>query len=225
MKIISKLIPSEIKRVLKIIIFKSRNRTVRLNGKSNISLNTKMGLNCSLGPFTKLDSAIVGDYTYFAGESTLYNVEIGSFCSIGPGCRIGLGSHPTDLISTSPIFYSTLGQLPEVWTDKPFYEELKPITIENNVWIGANVTVLDGIKIGEGAICAAGSVVNKDVPPYSIVGGVPAKIIKYRFDEDVIKEILRLNLFSRDRKWLKENMVGLITPDKIFEKFKGTDKN
>jgi acetyltransferase-like isoleucine patch superfamily enzyme len=124
----------------------------------------------------------LGDYSYFAKNAQVANTTIGKFCSIGPNFCSGLGIHPTDGVSTHPMFYR--GEM----------AEHKPVTIGNDVFIGANVTVLDGVTIGDGAVIGAGAVVSKDIPPYAIVGGVPARLIRYRFDMDTIQQLL-------DKQW------------------------
>lgn len=125
-----------------------------------------------------LHNVQLGDHSYFARNAHAVNVTIGKFCSIGPNFCCGLGSHPTDGISTSPYFY------------RGKTEEHKHTTIGNDVFIGANVTILDGVTIADGAVVAAGAVVTKDVPPYAIVGGVPAEVKKYRFDAPTIAKLL-----------------------------------
>lgn len=77
--------------------------------------------------------------------------------------------------------------------------------IGNDVWIGAYVNIIEGITIGDGAIIAAGSVVTQDVPPYAVVGGVPAKVIKYRFEQDIIEQLKKIEWWNKDQKWLKKN--------------------
>lgn len=130
----------------------------------------------AVAPFL-LHHVELGDYSYFAMNAHAANVKIGKFCSIGPNFCCGLGIHPTDGISTSPYFYR--GKI----------EEHKSVTIGNDVFIGANVTILDGVSIGDGAVIGAGAVVTKDIPPYAIAVGVPAKVIKYRFDEQTIQKL------------------------------------
>jgi len=158
-----------------------------------------------------LSEVSLGDFTYIASGTKISRAKIGKFCSIGPDCKIGLGKHPTkSFVSTHPIFYSTLKQAQIAFADiafadKNYFEEFGNIEIGNDVWIGANAIIVDGIKIGDGAIVAAGAVVTKDVPPYAIVGGVPAKIIRYRFDKDEIAKLLELKWWDKDINYLKSN--------------------
>lgn len=110
--------------------------------------------------------------------STPMGIKIGNFVMIGPYCMFVSVHHKFDDYKVPMIF------------QKP---EIKPIIIEDDVWIGANVTVLGGVKIGRGAVVAAGAVVTKDVESFSIVGGVPAKLIRYRFDKETIRKASKLN--------------------------------
>ncbi len=145
---------------------------------------------CKLYKFVSLYNVRVGKCTYFAEKTIVSNCTIGAFCSIGPQVLIGLGVHPLKWISTHPSFYSTANQSGIQFTSKNKLEEHKETFVGNDVWIGAKSIILDGVIVGDGAVIAAGSVVSKDVPPYSIVGGVPAKIIKHRFKKDVIDQLL-----------------------------------
>jgi len=159
--------------------------------------------NCQFSNYSTLYENVVisdstlGRYSYIARDSVIYNAQIGSFCSIGPGVKCGLGIHPSDtFISTHPCFYSTRKQAQKCFCDKIYFQENKRIVIGNDVWIGANVVINDGLSIGDGAIIAAGAIVTKDVPLYAVVGGVPAKILKYRFTEDEISDLIELQWWN-----------------------------
>ena len=141
--------------------------------------------------------------TYISQNSRIVNTKIGKFCSIGPNFLCGWGIHPSFSISTSPVFYSTSKQVGFTLSKNDKFKEHEEIIIGNDVFIGSNVTVLDGVIIGSGAIIAAGSVVTKNVEPYAIIGGVPAKLIKYRFTDDIIQKLLKINWWD----W-PEDIIG-----------------
>jgi len=143
-----------------------------------------------LSPGTLIFGAQVGRGSYVGG-ARLQNCTVGAFCSIGTRTRIGgLGRHPTRWLSTHPAFFSPLRQAGFTFVDRSHFEELAHVTVGNDVWIGAGAMVLDGVKIGDGAIVAAGAVVTTDVAPYAVVGGVPARFIRSRFDEPSIRMLL-----------------------------------
>lgn len=136
-----------------------------------------------IGHLKKMSRGLyIGKRTYIGACS-----RIGRFTSISFDVKIGLVGHPLNYISTSPVFYAKR----RGWLDKNLYDETTQGTVEigNDVLISANVMILAGVKIGNGAVIGAGSFVNKDVPPYAIVVGSPAKVIKYRFDDDTIKNL------------------------------------
>lgn len=141
-----------------------------------------------------LHGVSLGDYSYIARNAHISHCEIGKFCSIGPNFCCGQGIHPTNGISTSPMFYSTARQNGVSLCKKGKVQEFKRVQIGNDVFVGANVTVLDGVRIADGAVIGAGAVVVDDIPPYAVAVGVPAKVVKYRFDKETIASLL-------ERKW------------------------
>lgn len=156
-----------------------------------------------------LKDIVLGKYSYIAKNSDITNTEIGKFCSIGPNFCCGQGIHPTNGISTSPMFYSTAKQNGKTLVTENKIIESKRTIIENDVFIGANVTVLDGVRIGHGSVIGAGAVVTTDIPAYAIAVGVPAKLIKYRFSEKQIEELLKI-------KWWDFNDQELQDVEKHF---------
>ena len=162
------------------------------------TMNVTKGRNVVIGMFSDLQNVDIGNFTYIAGRSKLSNVTIGSYTSIAKGLNAGLGSHPINRFSTSPVFHSIDNVFNKAYINKSNFDSSKETNIGNDVWIGVNVTLLDGVNVGDGCIIAAGSVVTKDVLPYSIVGGVPAELIKMRFNFETI------NILQNSCWWLKE---------------------
>jgi len=154
---------------------------------------------------------IVGKHTYgkndlivdvYSGSEA--KVIIGKYCSLAPDIRIITGgNHPIDWVSTYP--FRIKWNLPGKFQDgMPFSKG--DVIIDNDVWIGTGTIILSGIHIGNGAIIAAGSVVTKDVPAYALIGGNPAKIIKYRFTDDKIKRLLEIEWWNWDEAKIKEEI-------------------
>lgn len=168
--------------------------------------NSKFGRNTKIYKDSEIIDSEIGDYTYING-SKVKRAFIGKFCSIGSDSTIGgYAKHPTEFISTHPVFYSTRMQNGFTFSERDLIEETGIVNIGNDVWIGSNVIILDGISVGNGAIIAAGAVVTKDVPPYGIVGGVPARLIKYRFDSEMTDKISRLEWWN----WPEEKLGSLV---------------
>lgn len=132
----------------------------------------------------------VGCNNYFGANVHVTASNIGNYCSIAPNVTIGPGEHPIDFISTKVSVMEKVGYKINLTEE--------PVEIKNDVWIGANVVILRGVTVGNSAVLAAGAIVNKDVPDFAIVGGVPAKIIGYRFDERMRAEISRSRWFEKE---------------------------
>lgn len=157
--------------------------------------------------FHKYNGIPVGKYTYGYQKLTNGNIKsIGAFCSIADGVIVVPNDHRIDWITTSPI-----ATLPEFsFVKKNYMDELCPaekrqVIIGNDVWIGANAIIFEGVNIGNGAVIAAGSIVRKDVPPYAVIGGVD-RIIKYRFDEETINKLLNMKWWEWEDEKIKENI-------------------
>lgn len=186
----------------------------------SFGVKTAVSLSCVfegknvIGSNTSLMNSSVGLATYISGNCKLNKIKIGRFCSIGQNIVNDVGRHPsTVFVSTHPCFFSSNKQAGFTFSNKNIFEEHLYVDAEkkyyveigNDVWIGNNVTLFDGIKIGDGAIIANGAIVTKDVEPYSIVGGIPAKVIKMRFTEEQIIRLKNIKWWTKDFNWIKEN--------------------
>ena len=160
--------------------------------------NSSIGEKTRIYPPFFLHGVSLGEYSCIARNSSITNCKIGKFCSIGPNFCCGLGIHPVNGISTSPMFYSTASQNGFSLCERNKVEEFRETIIGNDVFIGANVTVLDGVTIGDGAVIGAGAVVTKDIPPYAIAIGVPARVKNYRFNMSTITKLLQSKWWDGD---------------------------
>lgn len=160
----------------------------------HISEGVVIGWHCTIGRNVALRAGVtIGDYSYVNAGTIIGSGEIGKFCSIAYYCQIGMADHPTDFISTSPYTYgkNNLFKMESIYSDYA-----TPPVIGNDVWVGSNAVIRQGITIGDGAIIGAGSVVVKDVPPYTIVGGAPAKVIRSRFGPEIVEALLSIKWWN-----------------------------
>lgn len=139
----------------------------------------------------RLINSSIGKYSRVGINCKVVNTTMGNYSVLSANCQAGVGQHPTNYLTYHSIFYKKGNWgWHDDWVKYPEgFQENKPITIGNNVWVGTRVIILDGVTIGDNSIVASGAIVTKDVPPYSIVGGIPAKVIKTLFDEDMRKRL------------------------------------
>jgi len=159
---------------------------------------------------SKIVNSTVDSYTYIGPFSQVVCADIGKFCSIASNCNIGLATHSMNNISTSPIFTTVRNGTGYSWTSYNNYDQVRRVIIGNDVWIGTRVIILGGVHVGNGAIIGAGSIVTKDIPDFAIAAGVPAKVIKYRFDNDIIEKLLKI-------QWWEMNEADLRNKIQLFQ--------
>jgi len=210
---------SFVKRSIKKIAFSIFRRfQVDLENDNKISLKrTYLGHNCKIYPKARLSQSIIGNYTYISENSIINNTIIGKFCSIGPNFIAGRGIHPTNGLSTHPMFYSTQKQNGMTLSEQNKIKEFHEIQIGSDVFIGMNVTILDGVKIEDGVIIGAGAVVSKDIPAYAIAVGNPIRIVKYRFEKDIIAQLLKIKWWNFEDEKLTLIEKNFFEVDKFLE--------
>lgn len=168
---------------------------------SYVSPNAKVWGHC------KIFHSTLFDYSYLGPHSRLIHAEVGKFCSIAGGVVIGMGTHTLDKLSASPIFTESKNGTGQQWINETIVEPFSKVKIGNDVWIGVKAMIMGGVTIGDGAVVGAGAIVTKDIPPFAIVGGCPAKIIRYRFPDDVIEKLEATRWWTLEDKILKDNIA------------------
>lgn len=214
------------KKVLKLLFVK-----IRFQNRIRLGWSVNVGLNSSFEGMNKIhsNSYFSGSLGYgsYIGESCHLHARVGRYSSIAPFVRCNLGVHPYDsFVSTSPVFYSTLkDKNGGTFSKENCFDEFRyidrdnkiGIIIGNDCWIGEGVFFVGGINVGDGAVVLAHAVVTKDVPPYAIVGGVPARVLKYRFDDVTIAFLREFKWWEQSPGWLKEN-ITLMQDIEAFKK-------
>ena len=204
--------------------YEIKNKNVKLAKGSKILPGTILhGFN-----LVEKNSAFYGEIgrdSYIGCDSFIY-AEIGRYTSIGDRVRCVFASHPiNDFVSTSPVFYSIKRQNGHTYVHEQLYDEVQiqegkkvPVVIGNDVWIGSDVTIVGKVTIHDGAVVATGAVVTEDVMPYTIVGGVPARVIKKRFDDKQIDQLLSIKWWN----WNEDEIVNNVALFRNIDDFLST---
>ena len=181
---------------------------------------SELGTWTDIGPNVHISETTVGDYTYFAGDASAVYATIGKFCSIASHVRINPGNHPMHRVTQHHMTYRRkmfgFGE-----DDTEFFQWRRDhhVTIGNDVWLGHSVIVMPGVSIGNGAVVGSGAVVTKDVAPYTIVGGVPAKLIRERFPAEVAAKLEAIAWWDWTRQELEERFDELYDLDSFIERY------
>ena len=166
-------------------------------------------------------NSIIGRHTYIGDYSVINDSTIGSFCSIADFVRIGHYNHYIKHVSSHPFLnHKQYGFVKnDFFTDENVNETRKEVLVGNDVWLGTGVVVLRGVQIGDGAVVGANSVVTRNIPPYSIVGGIPARIMKYRFDDETIEKLLQIGWWNWEEERIKRNIQYFYDVNRFVDKF------
>ena len=161
----------------------------------------------------------IGKYSYIGNNSFVSDTNIGNFTSISTDCYIGGTSHPTDWVSTSPVFHKWENIMKKNFARNEF-EIFKRTTIGNDVWIGNRVMIKAGVKIGDGAVVGMGSIVTKDIGPYEIWAGNPARLIRKRFDDETIDALEKMKWWEWDDNKIEKYAEKFTVPSELIEAWK-----
>jgi len=171
--------------------------------------NSKIHNTSKIEPGSNIVNITMDRYSFCGYDCDIANTTIGSFCSIANGVVIGGGIHPMDWVSTSPVFYEGRDSVKAKFSTHK-RDKVQKTIIGHDVWIGQNTLIKQGVTIGTGAVIGMGSIVTKDVEPYAIVAGNPAKLIRMRFEQQIIKQLLA-------SKWWELNNADLLQLGKYIK--------
>jgi len=180
--------------------------------------NSTFGRYNWLGNNNLIENSSLGNYSYIAGNSLVRNCRIGKYCAIARNVQISPGSHPTSgFVSIHPSTYTDPAFHSKKFVSENHYHYNEKVEIGNDVWIGTNVVITGGVRIGDGVVIAANSVITKNVPDYNIVGGVPARFIRKRFEEEEIKFLREVKWWDKDEAWMEKNISRFWSIDEFMK--------
>ena len=209
--------------------WKNRGKLKLYRGAYTDHLTFYEGRN-AIYPRTDVQESFLGFATYVGCDSEILYTKIGRYSCIGPNVKIIYGHHPVSFVSVHPAFYSLRKQSGFTYVQKSKFEEFRYanedylVCIGNDVWIGDGAKIMEGIQIGDGAIVAAGALVTKDVEPYTVVGGVPARKIKQRFEQSTIEKLLKLSWWDKGEDWIRAHAELFDNVEAFLEKVEAEEE-
>ncbi len=183
-----------------------------------------------LYPKVKVEGSFLGFGSYVGNSAKISYAKIGRYTCIGPEVKIIYGQHPISFASIHPAFYSLNKQAGFTYIKNKKFEEYRYadekhlVVIGNDVWIGDSAKIMEGVRIGDGAVVAADALVTKDVEPYTVVGGIPAKTIRQRFSENIIEQLLKLSWWDRGEEWIYNHAELFDNVELFLEHIKNEEK-
>jgi acetyltransferase-like isoleucine patch superfamily enzyme len=175
-------------------------------GRRCVVAETTFGRYVRAGNEVILSSSHIDSYTYVGDGCVINRTTIGKYCSIATGVQLGSGSHPTDtFVSSHPIFYLYRPVFGWDYVVSDHAPEYAPTVVGNDVWIGTRATIRDGVRIGDGVVIGAGALVLNDLEPFGIYVGIPAKLVRFRFEPAQVAFLKHCQWWNRDEAWIRKN--------------------
>jgi acetyltransferase-like isoleucine patch superfamily enzyme len=189
-----------------------------------ISPSSSFGRNCRINGRVQIIDSSLGDWSYVETDARLMGATVGRFSAIGPTAQVGLPGHPVaPNVAMHPAFYQHRPGWNYDLLDADRYDDLQPTVIGNDVWVGAGALLFGGVHVGDGAVIGAGAVVTKDVPAYAVVAGSPARVLRFRFDEETIEWLLELRWWDRTEDWLRRHAGSMHDIDTFRSRLSSRD--